>query len=299
MALSLSWDAPANTRRDELRHTGAVHIDLLGSVSLVTAAGRTELRADKMRAMLSVLTLRAGNTVYYSELAEELWPGELLKNPRNAIQAQATRIRKTIQKCAAAVREPVALRAVQNGYMLDIPRAAVDANRFLDHTTRGFSELTADPERALRSLQQGLRLWRGPALLNTHGGEGCRSAAAFLEEQRLLAWEDLVSAHLLLGNNREATVELQRLLAAHPSREHLCELLMLALYRTGRQSEALHLFHEVRQRLDAELGVEPGRALLRLYESILSQDSALDSDAAVLRRAEANLRPVSQARMTA
>ncbi|MEV6276610.1 AfsR/SARP family transcriptional regulator [Nocardia sp. NPDC051832] len=249
--------------------------------------------------MLSVLALRAGNTVYYSEIAEELWPGELLKNPRNAIQAQATRIRKTIQKCVTGNREPVALRAVQNGYLLDIPRAAVDANRFLDHATRGFGELPVDPERALRSLQQGLRLWRGPALLNTHYGEECRSAAAFLEEQRLLAWEDLASAHLLLGNHRQATIELQRLLAAHPSREHLCELLMLALYRTGRQSEALHLFHRVRQRLDAELGVQPGRALLRLYESILAQDSVLDSDAAVLTRAEANLRPTPKTRLTA
>ncbi|MGY1961832.1 AfsR/SARP family transcriptional regulator [Nocardia gipuzkoensis] len=299
MALSLSWDAPATTARDDVWHTGAVHIDILGSISIVAADSRTELRAGKIRSMLAVLALRAGNTVYYNELTEELWPGELLKNPRNAIQAQATRIRKTMEKCTDGIGEPIELRAVQNGYVLDISRDAVDANRFLDYTTRGFSDLAVDPVRALQSLQQGLRLWRGPALLNTHVGERCRSAAAFLEEQRILAWEDLVSAHLLLGNNRQAIVELQRLVAADPSREHLCGLLMLALYRTGRQSDALHLFHRTRQRLDTELGVEPGRALSRLYESILAQDSALDSAAAVLRRAEVDPRPVTKNRLTA
>ncbi|WP_306355853.1 MULTISPECIES: AfsR/SARP family transcriptional regulator [unclassified Nocardia] len=298
MALSLSWDAPASTTREDTLHTGAIQVEILGAVSLAAGGNRAEVRAEKIRAMLAALTLKAGNTVYYNELAEELWPGELLKNPRNAIQAQATRIRKMIDKFAHGFGEPATLRAVQNGYVLEIPRDAVDANRFLDHVARGFSDLTVDPARALRSLQHGLQLWRGPALLDTLVGERCRSAAAFLEEQRTLAQEDLVSAYLLLGNNRQATVELQRLIAAAPSRERVCELLMLALYRTGRQSEALHLFHRTRQRLDAELGVEPGRALSCLYESILAQDSALDTATAVLRRAEA-VHPALRNRLTA
>ncbi|WP_107657378.1 AfsR/SARP family transcriptional regulator [Nocardia suismassiliense] len=289
MALSRSWDAPAVTTPEE---DDVVYIDLLGPISLVTSGGRTELRARKIRTMLAMLALQAERTVYHNELSEELWPGEVLKNPLNALQAQATRIRRI-------VGTSIELRAVQSGYLLDTPRDTVDANRFLDCTARGFRDLTLDPKRALRSLQQGLQLWRGPALLNTHTGERCRSAAAFLEEQRALAWEDLVTAHLLLGDNRQASVELQRLLAANPLRERLCELLMLALYRSGRQSEALHLFHRTRQRLDAELGVEPGRALLRLYEGILAQDRALDSARAVLKRAEGGLRPVPKNRLTA
>ncbi|MFE7721991.1 BTAD domain-containing putative transcriptional regulator [Nocardia rhizosphaerihabitans] len=236
--------------------------------------------------MLAVLALRAGQTVYYNELADELWPGEFLKNPRNAIQAQATRIRKTIEGCIQRTEESAALRPVYNGYILDISRDAVDTNRFLDLTMRGNNDLALEPARALRSLRQGLQLWRGPALLNTRTGEQCRSAAAFLDERRMLANEDLMSAHLLLGDNRKAVAELQTLVAAYPSRERLCELLMLALYRTGRQAEAIHVFHRIRQRLDAELGVVPGRELARLYQKILIQDSSLDSATAVLSRPE-------------
>ncbi|MBL1075902.1 AfsR/SARP family transcriptional regulator [Nocardia sp. 2] len=239
--------------------------------------------------MLATLALEAGRTVYYDDLVDELWPREILKNPRNALQANATRIRRTLERCTGGTARPIELRAVYNGYILETPRELVDGNRFLDLTARGFAELSSRPALALSYLQEGLRLWRGPALLNTRSGQRCRGAAAFLEERRLVAWEDLVSARLLLGDDRQAAAELQRLAAAHPAREGLCELLMLALYRAGRQSEALRLFHRTREHLDDELGVEPGRSLLRLYEDILAQDSALDSADAVLRRTETGI----------
>ncbi|MFI9503303.1 BTAD domain-containing putative transcriptional regulator [Nocardia sp. NPDC052566] len=241
--------------------------------------------------MLATLALDAGRTVYYDELVAELWPREILKNARNALQANATRIRKTLERCTDGAGQTLALHAVYNGYILDIPRDSVDGNRFLDLTARGSALLPVDPGQALECLQEGVVLWRGPALLNTHSGERCRAAAAFLEERRLLAWEDLVCAQLLLGDDRRAVAELQRLIAANPAREGLCELLMLALYRAGRQSEALRLFHRTRHHLNEELGVEPGRSLLRLYEDILAQDDALDSADAVLRRTDFGFAP--------
>ncbi|WP_334028760.1 AfsR/SARP family transcriptional regulator [Nocardia terpenica] len=268
---------------------GSTRIDLLGSISVVADGARKELRSSKIRSMLAVLALEAGHVVYYDELVEELWPRELLKNPRNALQAHATRIRKTLEQCANGMQREVELRAVYNGYVLDIPRDFVDCNRFLDLTTRGVAELHSDPARALRLLQQGLGLWRGPALLNTHTGERCRSAAVYLEERRLLAWEDMVSALLIQGDTRQAAAELHRLVAVHPTRERLCALLMLTFYRSGRQCEALRLFHRTRKQLDDELGVEPSRCLARLYEDILAQDSALESVDAVLMRSEFGL----------
>ncbi|MEO3827455.1 AfsR/SARP family transcriptional regulator [Actinomadura sp. B10D3] len=264
-------------------HGDGAGIDLLGTVSIVVQRSRTELRAGKVRAMVATLALEAGRTVSHDELSEELWPGEILRNPRNALQAHATRIRRILDCCAERARAELPLRAVSNGYVLDIPREFVDGNRFLDHTARAVALLTDDPSRARDLLQAGLALWNGPALLHTRTGRRCQGAAALLEERRLGASEDLVSARLLLGEERQAIAELQRLVASHPTRERLCELLMLALYRAGRQSEALHLFHRTRVRLDEELGVQPGRSLQRLYGHILAQHAILESPDAVLR----------------
>lgn len=258
-----------------------VRIDVLGTVSVAVGGVRTELRAGKVRAMLATLALEAGRTISHDELIEELWPGEFLRNPRNALQAHATRIRRILEGCTEWPEQGLVLRARYKGYVLDIPRDFVDGNRFLDLTARGVAALSSRPESALEFLHAGLGLWRGPALLDTRAGQRCRGAAALLEERRLGAWEDLVSARLLLGDDRQAVAELQRLVASHPTRERLCELLMLALYRSGRQSEALHLFHRTRQRLGEELGVEPGRSLQRLYGDILVQDLALESPDAV------------------
>ncbi|WP_217919550.1 AfsR/SARP family transcriptional regulator [Actinomadura sp. BRA 177] len=260
-----------------------VGIDLLGTVSIVVRKNRTELRAGKVRTMLATLALEAGNTVSHDELTEELWPGEILRNPRNALQAHATRIRRMLHDCAERAGTALPLRAAYNGYVLDIPRDLVDGNRFLDLSARAVAALTDDPARARDLLQAGLTLWHGPALLHTRTGRRCRGAAALLEERRLAAWEDLVSARMLLGEERQAIAELQRLVASHTTRERLCELLMLALYRAGRQSEALHLFHRIRERLDEELGVQPGRSLQRLYGHILGQHPLLESADAVLR----------------
>ncbi|WP_229898706.1 AfsR/SARP family transcriptional regulator [Streptomyces hiroshimensis] len=241
----------------------------------VSVAERSsDIRASKVRSMLATLALRAGRAVSHMELVDELWCGSALGNPRNALQAQATRVRKVLEAHTPMHRTTV-LRAVPNGYLLDVPAECVDANRFLDLASRGGAALTTDPEQAARLLETGLRLWRGPALFDAGEGLRCASAATLFEERRLSAWEDLVSARLVLGHNTQVIAELQQLVAQHPLHERFCELLMLALYRSGRQSEALERFRLTRKRLDEQLGIQPGAGLQRRHAEILAQDPAL------------------------
>nr|BAG84243.1 putative transcriptional regulator [Streptomyces griseoviridis] len=216
------------------------------------------------------------------ELADELWAGHPVGNTRNALQAHATRLRKVLDEPSRRLRGDTVLRAVRNGYLLDVPPDCVDGNRFLDLAAQGAAELYTRPERALELLQAALRLWRGPALLDAGDGLRCRSAAALFEERRLTVWEDLISARLALGDESRAIAELRQLVAQHPLRERFCELLMLALYRSGRQGDALELFRTTHQRLDEELGVQPGVELQRRHAEILSQNPALSLPSALL-----------------
>lgn len=231
--------------------------------------------------MLAMLALEAGRAISNVELADELWAGHPLGNTRNALQANATRLRKVLdgpdeQPRVGAVRGSTALRAVRNGYLLDVPPGCVDGNRFLDLAARGAAALAAGhPERALELLEAGLELWQGPALLDAGDGLRCRGAAALFDERRLTVLEDLVSARLAIGDESRAVADLRQLVAQYPLRERFCELLMLALYRSGRQGEALEQFHWTRRRLDEQLGIQPGIPLRRRHAEILAHDPVL------------------------
>jgi DNA-binding SARP family transcriptional activator len=255
-----------------------IDIDILGTVSVTVNGGQRELRANKLRAMLAVLALDAGRAVSFVDLADELWAGGQLGNARNALQAHATRLRKVLDTPGA---KGTVLRAVRNGYLLDVPSESVDGNRFLRLADQGSAVLRADPRRALELFQSALRLWRGPALLDAGDGLRCGGAAALFEERRLTLWEDLVNARLAIGEEREAVAELRQLVAQYPLRERFCEQLMLALYRSGRQGDALELFHRTRQWLDRELGLRPGVPLQRRHAEILAHDPVLSQPAAL------------------
>lgn len=252
-----------------------MHIEILGTVSVTVGGHPREIRANKVRAMFATLALEPGRAVSHLELADELWSGQSLGNVHNALQAHAARLRKVLDGPSQGRAAGTVLRAVHNGYVLDIPREAVDGNRFLDLAARGSAALRHDPCRAVELLESGLRLWRGPALLDAGDGLRCRAAAALFDERRLTMWEDLISARLAVGDVRQAAAELRQLVAQQPLNEHFCEQLMIALYRSGRQGEALTLYHGTRQRLDEELGVQPGLPLQQCYAEILAQDPAL------------------------
>ncbi|MFC3518909.1 AfsR/SARP family transcriptional regulator [Streptomonospora nanhaiensis] len=253
-----------------------IQIEILGNVSIVARGQRHPVRANKVRTMLATLALSPGVAISHDELCDELWSTNTLGNSRNALQAHATRLRRLLQG-PAATRGAGAdlLRSVRNGYVLDVAPEAVDGNRFLDLAAQGGAAVAAHPERAVELLQRGLELWRGPALLDAGDGLRCRAAAALFDERRLTAWEDLVAARLAVGDERRAVPELRLLVGQHPLHERFCEQLMLALYRCGRQGEALELFHRTRRLLNAELGLEPGLPLQRRYSEILNHDPAL------------------------
>nr|WP_269846188.1 AfsR/SARP family transcriptional regulator [Streptomyces carminius] len=258
-----------------------MRINLLGPVSVSVAGQSREIRSNKVRAMLATLALDAGQAISTGDLAEELWAGTPLGNIRNALQANATRLRKVLDGAARRPCDTTVLRAVHNGYLLDVSAECVDGNRFLDLAVQGTAALVHEPARALRLLQSALELWSGPALLDAGDGLRCRSAAALFDERRLTVWEDLSAARLAVGDESRAIAELRRMVARYPLRERFCELLMLALYRSGRQSEALEVFHRARRYLDEELGVRPGDRLQRRHAEILARDPDLDRPAAV------------------
>jgi DNA-binding SARP family transcriptional activator len=253
-----------------------VQIDILGTVSVTANGRRHEIRANKVRALLATLALDAGRAISHVELAEELWSGHPpLGNARNALQAHATRLRRVLDVLPGRPPGDTVVRAVRNGYLLDVPREAVDGNRFLDLAAAGAGALPDRPAQAMELLQRALLLWRGPALLDAGDGLRCRAATALFDEYRLTVFEDLISARLAVGDDRHAVGELRQLVAQHPLRERFCEQLMIALYRCGRQGEALALFHRTRQRLDEELGLQPGKSLQRRHAEILNQDPTL------------------------
>ncbi|EST35941.1 hypothetical protein N566_17005 [Streptomycetaceae bacterium MP113-05] len=226
-----------------------------------------------MRTMLVTLSLEAGRAVSCAELADELWAGQEIGNISNALQAHATRVRKVLEAPGRSGTSLVC--SVAGGYRLDVSPNCIDAHRFLRLASDGSAALAGDPGRALRVLEAALALWRGPALLDAGAGLRCRSAATLFEERRTTVWEMLVIARLILGDESRAVAELGQLVAQNPLSERFCELLMLALYRAGRQSDALQLFRVMQRRLDEELGVRPGGALQRRHSEILAQDPAL------------------------
>ena len=249
-------------------------INILGYTTIVQDGQEIRIPATRSRVLLTILGLEAGRLISVEELADELWSGAPLLNARNALQANVMRLRRALQ---SATSQPASqlLRAVPHGYLLDLSREAVDANRFVDLAEQGAASVRHDPARAKQLLLDGLRLWRGPALADGGDGLRCRAAAVLLEEYRLSAWEDLISARMALGEHRQVIGDLRQLVERNPLRECHVEQLMVALYRCGRQREALTLFHQTRQRLDAELGVQPGQQLQRRYTEILAQDPAL------------------------
>lgn len=250
-----------------------MEIELLGSVSLRHAKRTFGVASRKVRTVLALLALSPDLPLSLDVLADELWADKPVANVRNALQANIARLRKLL---VDATGERDIVRTVSSGYLLNVPRDAVDAQRFLDRAARGAALLDTDPPEAITLLGEALRLWRGPALLDVADGTRCRMAAEQLNERRLTVQEDLIAARLRVGEHRGLAHDLRQLVAENPARERLSEYLMLSLYRDGRQSEAVSVFHRTRQWLSTELGLEPGPGLRRLYQSILLQDQVLE-----------------------
>jgi DNA-binding SARP family transcriptional activator len=238
---------------------------ILGPVEIVADAPLPVPRPQQ-RAVLAFLLLNANRVISTERLVDAMWEGAPPATARTQIQACISQIRTVLRAAGAAD----VLESRAGGYRLSVSDRALDLTEFLDLVSRARAARAADqPAQASDLLRRALALWRGTALAGA-AGEFVAAASATLEEQRVAAVEALVDAELALGRHTALVSELRGLVAQHPLREALTGHLMAALYRSGRQAEALAAFRSIRSRLADELGVEPGPELQRQHRAILT-----------------------------
>ncbi|MCF6473270.1 AfsR/SARP family transcriptional regulator [Nonomuraea sp. MG754425] len=245
---------------------------VLGPLVVWTDAGETvTIPGLKVRALLVDLLVHEGHPVSVDRLVDDLWGAEPPANPAGALQVRVSQLRKAFEDAEPGGKNLVVSRAP--GYLLRADEGGVDAVRFAELLAR--AEATDNPRTKAGLLGDALALWRGPAYADFADEEHTRSAVHRLEEQRLSALEQHAEARLELGEHGLLVGELGDLVNRHPLRERLRAVHMRALYRAGRQSEALASFGELRERLADELGLDPGPELVALHQAILGQDPAL------------------------
>ena len=239
---------------------------MLGPLEVLDAGRPVDLGAPRQRALFALLLLHANQVVPTDRLSEELWPGEIPVTAAKAIQVYVSALRKAL----GSAREILETRAP--GYRVRVERGELDLEQFEQLLARARDE---GPAARAATLREALSLWRDAPLADFAYEPFVQTEAARLAELRQLALEQQLEAELELGGGRELVAELQALVAERPLQERPRALLMRALYRAGRQSDALEVFREGRRLLDEELGLEPGEELRELERAILRQDPAL------------------------
>jgi DNA-binding SARP family transcriptional activator len=242
---------------------------ILGRLEVWHGGHALPLGGPKPRALLAVLLLHANEVVPTDRLIDELWSDDLPEHANAALQVNLSRVRKALPYDVLATRPP--------GYVLRVEPDALDLNRFERLVDEGRALLDrALPAEASQRLRSALSLWRGPALVDFAYERFARAAIARLDEIRLTAVELRIEAELACGRHDNLSAELSALIVEHPLRERLHGQLMIALYRSGRQAEALDVYKDARRALVDELGIEPGAGLQELERAILEQDPSLD-----------------------
>jgi predicted ATPase/DNA-binding SARP family transcriptional activator len=249
---------------------------VLGPVQVIAGSGPVELASGRQLALLAYLLIARDEVVSRDRLIDALWGEAPPPTATNALQVQVHALRKRLGA------ERIAREGV--GYRLCREPGELDLERFEQLTAAGRAELAdGRADAAAATLREALELWYGPAYEDVRYEAFAQAEVARLEEQRLAALEDRIEADLALGRHRELVSELEALLAEHHGRERLCGQLMLALYRSGRQTEALDVFQHARQTMRDELGLEPGPELQELQQAVLRQDPALAVEPPELR----------------
>ena len=226
----------------------------------------------KQRALLAVLLLSAGETVSRERLIDELWADDPPATAAKIVQTYVSRLRKVSPAGTLVTRPP--------GYAIELGEGQLDLERFEQLAADGRGALeTGDVMLGASLLRDALALWRGPALSEFETEPFAQGERARLEELRVGALGERISADLILGRHPDLVGELAALVARHPLREKLRGQLMLSLYRSGRQAEALAVYQDARRVLVDELGIEPGEELQELQQAILRHDRALDVEA--------------------
>ncbi|WP_327349545.1 NB-ARC domain-containing protein [Streptomyces sp. NBC_01321] len=246
---------------------------LLGTVSVDTGTGPLPLGPAKRRSLLAALLLSANTPISVGRLTESLWDDEPPLHARSIIQGHVSRLRALLVG-ADAEAYGVELITLGDAYVLRLPETLLDSQRFEELLILAREQRSAAD--AVLMLKEALSLWQGPALTGAFAGPPLQAAAQSLEESRLAAVEQLACAYAALGEHSRAASVLRAEAVAHPMRESLAAALMTALYRAGRQSEALDWFHRTRRLLADELGIDPGHELADAYALILRGEPGPD-----------------------
>lgn len=250
-------------------------VRVLGPVEAWRDGAPVPIKGTRLRALLASLALRPGQVVSTERLVEELWGEQAPAAAPATLRTYVSQLRAALDGPGQAGADTV-LKARKPGYLLSLPPDAVDAGRFEALVAEGRRLIAAgDAAAGASRLQTALDLWRGPALTGVPIPASLQGKVAFLDELCIAAAEDRIDADLSLGRHAVVIGELEALIADHPLRERLRQLHMLALYRAGRQADALRAYQAARAYLGEELGIEPGPDLRGLEAAILRHDVAL------------------------
>jgi DNA-binding SARP family transcriptional activator len=244
-----------------------VEFRILGPLEVLREDRPVRIRGAKERAVLVLLLLHANETVSADRLIDELWSDDAPTTARKSVQVRVAGLRSALGKGVVVTRG--------GGYAISFPAEQLDLHRFERLLSEGRDALADDPAVAARKLQEALSLWRGPPLADFAYESFAQAAITRLEELRLTALELEIEAEVALGRHEACVARLQELISEHPLREKLRGLLMLALYRDGRQADALEVYRRARDELVDELGIEPGPALQQLQRAILEHQPSL------------------------
>jgi YVTN family beta-propeller protein len=257
--------------------TELAEFGILGPLEVAQCGRAVALGGPRQRAVLALLLLEPNRVVSLDRLAEDVWAGHPPEGWVTTVQIYVSHLRQALEPDRARGAAGEVLVTRNPGYLLRVDREHLDAARFQDGFAAGRAALEAGRyEQAAGTLRQALGLWRGPVLADLADYAFTRPEATRLEELRLAAIEARIDADLALGRHDALTAELEQLAGEHPLRERLHGQLILALYRAGRQADALAAYQRVRDLLAGELGIDPGEPLQRLHAAVLAHDPALD-----------------------
>jgi DNA-binding SARP family transcriptional activator/class 3 adenylate cyclase len=249
---------------------------ILGPFEVVVDGAPVALGGAKQRALLAILLMHANDVVSVDRLIEDLWEEDPPATAENVIQTYVSRLRRAFEPVSTPGVERLVTR--KPGYMLRVLPGELDSTRFEDLAEGGRRALErGDAKTAAAMLREGLALWHGEPLSDLAFDSFARRDIERLQESRLAVLEDRIEADLALGRGSELIGELESLVTGQPLRERLRGQLMFALYRAGRQAEALAAYQEARKALTEDLGIDPGPELQNLERAILRQDPELES----------------------
>jgi DNA-binding SARP family transcriptional activator len=263
-----------------------VDFRLLGPLEVYDGERAVPVGGAKRRSLLALLLLHGNEVVSAERLIDELWGERPPPTAAKGLQVYVSQLRKALKDGAAGDGDLLVTRS--NGYVLNVGADDLDVSRFEQALSGGERALRAgEPDVAAQRLREGLALWRGPPLMDFAYEPFAQREIARLEELRLVALEQRIDADLALGRHAQVVGELDALAREHPLRERIRGQLMLALYRCGRQADALEAFRDARRHTSEELGLEPGPELRDMEAKILAQSPELAAPAAPRRRARA------------